>query len=78
MRLVPFEKVVPDDLKIDNLAGEKDLTGPAPVRIATNAYAETEDRTGRRQQGPQNRPLGTPRAASGRPSRIPGQVVVAP
>lgn len=71
MRLVPFEKVVPDDRKIDNLAdilvteegpgilawlidgarrylaGEKDLTGPAPVRIATNAYAETEDHTGR-------------------------------
>ncbi|MFF2558018.1 primase-like DNA-binding domain-containing protein, partial [Nocardia sp. NPDC058058] len=29
------------------LAGEKDLTGPAPVRIATTAYAETEDHTGR-------------------------------
>ncbi|MER6316622.1 phage/plasmid primase, P4 family [Streptomyces sp. NPDC001581] len=71
MRLVPFEKVVSDDRKIDNLAdilvteegpgilawlidgarrylaGEKDLTGPAPVRIATTAYAETEDHTGR-------------------------------
>ncbi|MDH6543846.1 phage/plasmid-associated DNA primase [Streptomyces sp. SPB4] len=29
------------------LAGETDLTGPAPVRIATTAYAETEDHTGR-------------------------------
>ncbi|MEU5367282.1 phage/plasmid primase, P4 family [Streptomyces sp. NPDC005925] len=71
MRLIPFERVVPDDHKIDNLAdilvneegpgilnwlitgarrylaGEKDLTGPERVRIATNAYAETEDYTGR-------------------------------
>ncbi|MEU6210830.1 phage/plasmid primase, P4 family [Streptomyces sp. NPDC047023] len=71
MRLVPFEKVVSDDRKIDNLAdilvteegpgilawlidgarrylaGEKDLTGPASVRIATTAYAETEDHAGR-------------------------------
>ncbi|MFD4144385.1 phage/plasmid primase, P4 family [Streptomyces sp. NPDC058572] len=71
MRLIPFERVVPDDRKIDNLAdilvaeegsgilnwlidgarrylaGHKDLTGPARVRIATTAYAETEDHTGR-------------------------------
>ncbi|MGW8954710.1 DNA primase family protein [Streptomyces sp. NPDC055709] len=71
MRLIPFERVVPDDRKIDNLAdilaaeegpgilnwlvdgarrylaGDKDLTGPARVRIATTAYAETEDHTGR-------------------------------
>ncbi|MEU6987267.1 phage/plasmid primase, P4 family [Streptomyces sp. NPDC046324] len=71
MRLIPFERVVSDDCKIDNLAdvlvaeegpgilnwlvdgarrylaGDKDLTGPARVRIATNAYAETEDHTGR-------------------------------
>ncbi|MFJ5779572.1 phage/plasmid primase, P4 family [Streptomyces sp. NPDC093094] len=71
MRLIPFERVVPDDRKIDNLAdvlvteegpgilawlvrgarrylgGEKDLTGPERVRIATTAYAETEDHTGR-------------------------------
>ncbi|MEU3877744.1 phage/plasmid primase, P4 family [Streptomyces sp. NPDC029704] len=71
MRLIPFERVVPDDRKIDNLAdilvteegpgiltwlidgarrylaGDKDLTGPQPVRIATTAYAETEDHTGR-------------------------------
>ncbi|WP_327249914.1 DNA primase family protein [Streptomyces sp. NBC_01320] len=71
MRLIPFERVVSDDRKIDNLAdilvteegpgilgwlikgarrylaGEKDLTGPERVRIATTAYAETEDHTGR-------------------------------
>lgn len=71
MRLIPFERVVSDDRKIDNLAdilvteegpgilnwlidgarrylsGDKDLTGPERVRIATNAYAETEDHTGR-------------------------------
>ncbi|RPE26976.1 DNA primase family protein [Kitasatospora cineracea] len=71
MRLVPFERVVSDDRKIDNLAdvlvteegpgilnwliegarcylaGDKDLAGPERVRIATDAYAETEDHTGR-------------------------------
>ncbi|MDK0524522.1 phage/plasmid primase, P4 family [Streptomyces sp. ML-6] len=71
MRLIPFERVVSDDRKIDNLAdilvteegpgilnwliegarrylaGEKVLTGPERVRIATTAYAETEDHTGR-------------------------------
>jgi putative DNA primase/helicase len=71
MRLIPFERTVSDDRKIDNLAdilvaeegpgilnwliegasrylgGDKDLTGPDKVRIATNAYAETEDHTGR-------------------------------
>ncbi|ANJ11979.1 MULTISPECIES: DNA primase family protein [Streptomyces] len=71
MRLIPFERVVPDHRKIDNLAdilvteegagilgwlidgaqryltGSPDLTGPERVRIATTAYAETEDHTGR-------------------------------
>ncbi|MFF9870105.1 phage/plasmid primase, P4 family [Streptomyces sp. NPDC013953] len=71
MRLIPFERTVSDERKIDNLAdilvaeegpgilswlidgarrylgGDKDLTGPDKVRIATNAYAETEDHTGR-------------------------------
>ncbi|MFE7244959.1 phage/plasmid primase, P4 family [Streptomyces sp. NPDC057582] len=71
MRMIPFERVVSDDRKIDNLAdilvaeegsgilnwlidgarrylaGDKDLTGPQRVRIATTAYAETEDHTGR-------------------------------
>lgn len=71
MRMIPFERTVSDDRKIDNLAdilvaeegpgilnwlidgarrylsGEKDLTGPDKVRIATTAYAETEDHTGR-------------------------------
>ncbi|MFF6984717.1 phage/plasmid primase, P4 family [Streptomyces sp. NPDC008343] len=71
MRLIPFERVVSDDRKIDNLAdvlvaeegpgilnwlmegagryiaGDRDLTGPARVRLATTAYAETEDHTGR-------------------------------
>ncbi|OKJ49590.1 DNA primase [Streptomyces sp. CB02009] len=71
MRLIPFERVVPDQRKVDNLAdvlvteegpgilnwlidgarrylaGQRDLTGPERVRIATTAYAETEDHTGR-------------------------------
>ncbi len=71
MRLIPFERVVSDDRKIDNLAdilvtqegpgilnwliegarrylgGDKDLSGPERVRIATTVYAETEDHTGR-------------------------------
>ncbi|MEU2717701.1 phage/plasmid primase, P4 family [Streptomyces sp. NPDC007205] len=71
MRLIPFERVVSDDRKIDNLAdilvteegpgilgwlidgarrylgGDRDLTGPERVRIATTAYAETEDHAGR-------------------------------
>ncbi|MGW7417680.1 DNA primase family protein [Streptomyces sp. NPDC054863] len=71
MRMIPFERIVSDDRKIDNLAdilvteegsgilnwlidgarrylrGEKNLTGPERVRIATTAYAETEDHTGR-------------------------------
>ncbi|MFI5618057.1 phage/plasmid primase, P4 family [Streptomyces sp. NPDC051567] len=71
MRLIPFERVVSDSRKVDNLAdalvqeegpgilswlidgarrylaGEKDLTGPARVSIATTAYAETEDHMGR-------------------------------
>ncbi|MFC9057820.1 phage/plasmid primase, P4 family [Streptomyces sp. NPDC057074] len=71
MRLIPFERVVPDHRKIDNLAdilvteegpgilawlitgarrylrGDRDLTGPERVRVATAAYAETEDHTGR-------------------------------
>ncbi|MFC8373865.1 MULTISPECIES: phage/plasmid primase, P4 family [unclassified Streptomyces] len=71
MRLIPFERVVPDDRKIENLAdilvteegpgilgwlvegarrylaGDRDLAGPERVRIATTAYAETEDHTGR-------------------------------
>jgi putative DNA primase/helicase len=71
IRLIPFERVVSDDRKIDNLAdvlvteegpgiiawlicgarrylnGDKDLAGPERVRIATSAYAETEDHTGR-------------------------------
>ncbi|MFF0050847.1 phage/plasmid primase, P4 family [Streptomyces sp. NPDC005498] len=71
MRLIPFERVVSDDRKIDNLAdilvkeegpgilgwlidgahrylaGDRDLAGPKRVRIATTAYAETEDHTGR-------------------------------
>ncbi|GAB7101954.1 phage/plasmid primase, P4 family [Streptomyces phaeofaciens JCM 4814] len=71
MRLIPFERVVSDDRKIDNLAdilvteegsgilgwlidgarrylaSSRDLTGPERVRIATTAYAETEDHTGR-------------------------------
>ncbi|MET8753212.1 phage/plasmid primase, P4 family [Streptomyces sp. NPDC004667] len=71
IRLIPFERVVPDQCKVDNLAdslvqdegpgilawlidgarrylaGEKDLTGPDRVRVATTAYAETEDHMGR-------------------------------
>ncbi|MFF4344868.1 phage/plasmid primase, P4 family [Kitasatospora sp. NPDC001540] len=71
MRLIPFERVVAEERKIDNLAsllaseegpgilawlvtgarryfaGEKDLTGPQSVQLATTAYAETEDSTGR-------------------------------
>ena len=71
MRLIPFERIIPDERKIDNLAdilvreegpgilawlidgarrylaGEKDLTGPERVRVATTAYAETEDHMGR-------------------------------
>lgn len=71
IRMIPFERVVPDDCKVDNLAdslvqdegpailnwlidgarrylaGEKDLTGPDRVRVATTAYAETEDHLGR-------------------------------
>ncbi|WP_234334589.1 DNA primase family protein [Streptomyces sp. NRRL B-1347] len=71
MRLIPFERVVSDERRTDNLAdhlvteegpgilnwlidgarrylgGEKDLTGTERVRIATTAYAETEDHIGR-------------------------------
>ncbi|MFI7343973.1 phage/plasmid primase, P4 family [Streptomyces sp. NPDC050085] len=71
MRLIPFERVVSDQRKVDNLAdilvseegpgilnwlvsgarrylaGEKNLLGPERVRIATTAYAETEDHVGR-------------------------------
>ncbi|WP_103533257.1 phage/plasmid primase, P4 family, partial [Streptomyces sp. SM11] len=71
MRLIPFDRVVSDHQKIDNLAdilvteegpgilnwlvtgahqylnSPRDLTGPETVRIATTAYAETEDHTGR-------------------------------
>ncbi|MER6471005.1 DNA primase family protein [Streptomyces collinus] len=71
MRLIPFERVVSDERKVDNLAdilvteegpgilawlvqgacrylgGHRDLSGPQRVRIATTAYAETEDHVGR-------------------------------
>ncbi|MEE1790348.1 phage/plasmid primase, P4 family [Streptomyces sp. BE308] len=71
IRLLPFERVVPDAHKIDNLAVElvrdegpgilhwltegarrylatrDPLTGPDRVRIATSAYANTEDHIGR-------------------------------
>ncbi|TXL84543.1 DNA primase [Streptomyces sp. IB2014 016-6] len=71
MRLIPFERIVAADRKVDNLAdvlvreegpgilhwlvtgarrylnGPRDLTGPARVRTATDAYAETEDHMGR-------------------------------
>ncbi|MFC7896656.1 phage/plasmid primase, P4 family [Streptomyces sp. NPDC057381] len=71
MRLIPFERAVRDDRRVDNLAdvlvdeegpgilqwlvsgaqrylgGERDLGGPERVRVATAAYAETEDHTGR-------------------------------
>ncbi|WP_030548926.1 hypothetical protein [Streptomyces albus] len=30
-----------------HLTGDRDLTGPQRVRVATTAYAETEDHTGR-------------------------------
>ncbi|MEV7683926.1 phage/plasmid primase, P4 family [Streptomyces sp. NPDC088341] len=71
IKLIPFERIVADNRKVDNLAdilvgeegpgilqwlvvgarrylnGPRDLTGPQQVRTATNAYAETEDHTGR-------------------------------
>ncbi|MGP3992048.1 phage/plasmid primase, P4 family [Streptomyces sp. 3N207] len=71
IRLLPFERVVPDECKIDNLAFElvhdegpgilhwlvegarrylttrDNLEGPARVRMATTAYATTEDHIGR-------------------------------
>lgn len=71
MRLVPFERKVPNERKIDNLAAElvrdegpgilqwlidgaqhylatrDPLTGPASVRLATEAYEKTEDHIGR-------------------------------
>ncbi|MER8009615.1 phage/plasmid primase, P4 family [Streptomyces sp. NPDC094149] len=71
MRLIPFERKVPDHRKIDNLAAElvrdegpgilqwlidgarrylatrDPLTGPASVRLATEAYEKTEDHIGR-------------------------------
>nr|AXL06491.1 DNA primase [uncultured bacterium] len=71
MRLIPFERVVPDHRRIDNLAdvlvreegpgilhwlvlgarrylaGARDLAGPESVRVATAAYAQTEDHMGR-------------------------------
>ncbi|WP_407700447.1 DNA primase family protein [Streptomyces beihaiensis] len=71
MRLIPFERVVPDERKIDNLAFElvrdegpgilhwlvegarryltarDPLDGPDRVRLATTAYAATEDHIGR-------------------------------
>ncbi|KOV67104.1 DNA primase, partial [Streptomyces sp. AS58] len=71
IRLIPFERVVPDEAKIDNLALElvrdegpgilqwlltgahrylttrNTLAGPDRVRIATHAYAATEDHIGR-------------------------------
>ncbi|MFJ2478219.1 phage/plasmid primase, P4 family [Streptomyces sp. NPDC087659] len=71
IRLLPFERVVPDERKIDNLAFElvrdegpgilqwliegarrylatrDPLDGPDRVRIATTAYADTEDHIGR-------------------------------
>ncbi|NJP95974.1 putative DNA primase/helicase [[Actinomadura] parvosata subsp. kistnae] len=71
LRLIPFERVVSDAQKIDNLArilvdeegpgilawlvdgarryltGEKDLSGPERVRLATDAYEATEDVVGR-------------------------------
>lgn len=71
IRLLPFERVVPDARKIDNLAFElvrdegpgilhwllegarrylttrDTLAGPDRVRIATTAYANTEDHIGR-------------------------------
>lgn len=71
IRLLPFERIVPDERKIDNLAVElvedegpgilhwltegarrylatrDTLAGPDRVRIATTAYANTEDHIGR-------------------------------
>ncbi|MEV8434691.1 phage/plasmid primase, P4 family (plasmid) [Streptomyces sp. HUAS 31] len=71
IRLIPFERVVPDERKIDNLALElvrdegpgilhwlltgarrylttrDTLAGPDRVRVATRAYATTEDHIGR-------------------------------
>jgi putative DNA primase/helicase len=71
IRLLPFERVVPDERKIDNLAFElvrdegpgilhwliegarrylttrDPLEGPGRVRLATTAYATTEDHIGR-------------------------------
>jgi putative DNA primase/helicase len=71
MRLIPFERKVPNHRKIDNLAAElvrdegpgilqwlidgarlylatrDPLTGPASVRLATEAYEKTEDHIGR-------------------------------
>ncbi|WP_440073280.1 DNA primase family protein [Streptosporangium sp. OZ121] len=71
IRLIPFNRVVPEERKIDNLAsvlvreegpgilhwlvegarrylgGDRDLSGPQRVRIATDAYAQTEDHMGR-------------------------------
>jgi putative DNA primase/helicase len=71
MRLIPFDRVVSDERKIDNLAdvlvqeegpgilawlvagagdylnGSRDLSGPERVRVATSAYADTEDHMGR-------------------------------
>jgi putative DNA primase/helicase len=71
IRLLPFERVVPDEQKIDNLAFElvrdegpgilhwliegarrylttrDPLQGPDRVRLATTAYAATEDHIGR-------------------------------
>ncbi|MGW2591803.1 DNA primase family protein [Streptomyces sp. NPDC001515] len=71
MRLIPFERVVSDERKVDNLAdilvteegpgilgwlidgarrylsGDRNLTGPEQIRVATTSYAETEDHTGR-------------------------------
>ncbi|WP_371656740.1 MULTISPECIES: phage/plasmid primase, P4 family [unclassified Streptomyces] len=71
IRLIPFERVVPSERKIDNLAKElvtsegpgilhwlidgarrylttrDPLTGPTSVRLATEAYATTEDHIGR-------------------------------
>jgi putative DNA primase/helicase len=71
LRLIPFERVVAEENKIDNLArilvqeegagilawlvdgarrylsGQRDLSGPHRVRLATDAYEATEDVVGR-------------------------------
>ncbi|MEV4113290.1 phage/plasmid primase, P4 family [Nonomuraea sp. NPDC049695] len=71
LRLIPFERVVTEEAKIDNLArilvqeegagilawlvdgarrylnGQRDLSGPQRVRLATDAYEATEDVVGR-------------------------------